>query len=88
MSEAGPLSAWLNEVYSYWAEYARDKDIKLVDEIDQNLPTIKWMKTDYQAVGNLLSNAIKYSPNGRPSPFEQFRPMTRFKFNDRSRLRH
>jgi len=65
-----PLSAWLNEVYSYWAEYARDKDIKLVDEIDQNLPTIKMDENRmYQAVGNLLSNAIKYSPNGKTVTF-------------------
>jgi len=67
------LSAWLNEVCSYWAEYARDKDIKLVDEIDQNLPTIKMDENRmYQAVGNLLSNAIKYSPNGKTVTFRAF----------------
>lgn len=59
------LTPWLTEIYSYWIEIAKAKEITLSAAIDPNLSTYKIDERRMnQAIGNLLSNAIKYSRKG------------------------
>ncbi len=55
----------INEVNLFLGEIAKRKKIKIIEEIDENLPNIYgspgWFK---QMLINLIDNAIKYTPNG------------------------
>lgn len=63
--KAVPLNDWLNELVTYWSEFAKSKNLVLNAEIEPNLPTVHLDdRRMHQALGNLLNNAIKYSPSG------------------------
>lgn len=55
----------IGEVIDFLSEMARQKDIVIVNKVNNNLPIIKgnrgWFK---QMIINLIDNGIKYTPNG------------------------
>lgn len=60
------LTPWLEEIFLYWIEVAKAREITLNAEIDPSLPAIRIDEGRLnQAIGNLLNNAIKYSTKGK-----------------------
>jgi signal transduction histidine kinase len=60
------LTPWLEEIFLYWIEVAKTREITLNAEIDSNLPTVRIDEGRLnQAISNLLNNAIKYSTKGK-----------------------
>ncbi len=57
------LTTWLSDLLLPWQESARQKSLKWVSEIPDNLPTIYADPLRLsQIIGNLVDNAIKYTP--------------------------
>ncbi len=60
------VTPWVEDIYDYWIEFSKGKEVDLKAEIEPDLPTLNIDENRlFHAVGNLLSNAIKYSPKGK-----------------------
>jgi len=63
--EMNSINSMLETMYDHFQVLAKEKDIKLVKVLDQNIPYISFDKFRLeQVIRNYLSNALKFTPPG------------------------